>query len=125
MTLRDELNSLMTIGRVVHVHADGTVTGAPGIHAPECYCAVLADGSVTDAAERDMMSEAQSEGWTIESGWTGQYGYRGALMHPSEFIGGCLADHILETPGYWVALVPSFSDDSDDAWVLAYRETGA
>jgi hypothetical protein len=46
-----------------------------------------------------------SAGWTLLSGFTGQDGYNGPVMHASEYVGGGLERHIRETPGYYVVLI--------------------
>jgi len=48
------------------------------------------------------------------TGYTGQYGYHGAVMHASEYIGGGLADDILSTPGTYVVVVVNVEDDEAD-----------
>lgn len=93
---RDNLNSVMEFDHVIRVHADGTVTDAAE-YAPE-----LCDGALP----------ADSP-WSLMTGYTGQYGYRGPIMHPSEFIGGGMADDILSTPGLYVALINYTSDPAD------------
>ena len=86
----EELSSLMDFDHVIEVHDDGTVTdAAPGIYAPELHGEEFT--GFTD--------------WRLLSGYTGQYGYNGPVMHPSEFVGGRLAQDILTTPGLYVALV--------------------
>jgi hypothetical protein len=42
-------------------------------------------------------------------------------MHPSEYVGGGLEDHIRETPGTYVAIVVRCSDGEDAGWAVAYR----
>jgi hypothetical protein len=46
-----------------------------------------------------------SAGWTLLSGFTGQDGYNGPVMHAPEYVGGGLERHIRETPGYYVVLI--------------------
>jgi hypothetical protein len=89
------LNDMMEFDHVVEVLEDGTVNETPGIF-------IYAELNVNPAGEDEFSLE---EGWELLQGFTGQYGYRGPVMHPSEFIGGGLERHILETPGYYVALV--------------------
>lgn len=101
----DNLNSVMEFDHVIRVHADGTVTDEPNVHAPELY-----DG------------ELGGTGWTLLNGYSGQYNYAGPIMHNSEYIGGGLARDILAQPGVYVALVNgTLSDDEDDAegWAVA------
>jgi hypothetical protein len=105
------LNDKMEFDHVVRVHPDGTVTDGPtGVYAPE----------VTD-------DEVMGDGWTLLRGYTGQHGYSGPTMHPSEYIGGGLERDILARPGLYVAVVsttsdPEFADDPDAGWCVAFRE---
>lgn len=104
---RDTLNDVMQFDHVIRVRDDGTVENVADVYAPELY-----DG------------ELLSEDWTLLTGYTGQYGYRGPIMHNSEFIGGRLADDILSTPGVYVALVnePSDGDEDPEGWAVARRD---
>lgn len=130
---------MMEIDHVVRVHLDGTVTDndTQGVYAPEVSCEYsgpFADAQISDAQERDMIDFVKRDtGWALLTGWSRGGGL--AIMHPSEFIGGQLADHVRETPGYWVAVSvelhpgeddPEYKDgngESDTAgWALAYRE---
>lgn len=109
------LNKIMEFEHVIMVHEDETVsTQVTGLWAPEVTMDVDSDGQAT--------SEPETEGpWSLLTGWTGQCGYNGAHMRSSEFVGGHLARHILETPGFWVAVTVSPSDGSEpDGWALAH-----
>jgi len=125
----DTLNSIMEFYHVIQVNPDGTVNEhpEPHVYAPELLMSVADDecGSILDEHETDYIAQAERQGWSLERGWTGQYGYRGVVMHASEYIGGSLAEHILNTPGLWVAITVETDDDNEDAagWALAYRET--
>lgn len=48
-------------------------------------------------------------GWEAVSGYTGQHGYRGALMHPSEYFGGHLAFDTMMRPGLYGMVEPYFT----------------
>ncbi len=105
-----KLNEIMEFDHVVRVHADGSVTSEPDVWAPEC--------------DDDELSQRSGDKWTLMTGWTGQYGYDGPCMHPSEFIGGGMKDYILATPGLYVAIVVTTSDEEyeDDnviGWAVA------
>lgn len=78
---------------VFTVMSGGTVTDGPsGIHAPDSH-----DG------------ELSGDGWEYWStGRSGQYGYRGPIMHASEYIGGRIERDILSTPGIY-AVVADYS----------------
>ena len=129
MRIRPEhLNAHMEFDHVIQVFENGSVVDdVAAVWAPEVY-----DNSPEGGPEDIAVS---GEGWTLERGWTGQYSYSGPVMHDSEFIGGDLAEHILSTPGYWVAVVvsgPGCDDENcsgscdngcDDSygWVVLHR----
>jgi hypothetical protein len=117
------LSAIMDFDHVIEVHEDGTISHPRGVYSPECYVDADADGQV--AGEPDVAP------WTLLSGYTGQYGYNGPIMHSSEVIGGRMVDDILARPGYYVALVVEVMphDDEEDpepaGWAIAYREVGS
>jgi hypothetical protein len=94
---KDTLSDVMEFDHVVEVHPDGTVTDGPA----DMYAPSLHDGELDDAR------------WSMLNGYSGQYGYSGPVMHPSEFIGGGLAADILSTPGFYVSVV-AYCDPVDD-----------
>lgn len=96
-----ELSDLMEFGRLIYTLNGEAVAldeGVVNIATPEeiQYVDLDADGGAPDPIAPD--------GWEYLTGFTGQYSYNGNTMHPSEFIGGRLADHILSNPGYYVAV---------------------
>jgi hypothetical protein len=100
--------------RVTHEGGDVLVTTLPGEHAPE---------SLPDDDDAELIREARAYGWEPVSGFSGQYAYRGPIMHASERIGGGLARHILATPGdYAVATVDDLDTGEPSGWVVLYRE---
>lgn len=99
------LNDVMEFDHVIRVHEDGSISEPSDVFAPE-----MNDGEVYD-------------GWELLTGFTGQYGYSGPMMHASEFVGGGLERHIRETPGLYVALVDYSGEDEPDGWAVAYRES--
>lgn len=117
------LNSLMGIDHVIRVHPGGEISEPQGIYGPE----LMLDDEIGDGS------------WRLVTGWSGQYRYHGPTMHDSEYIGGALAQHILNTPGYWVAVSSAYTcDDGEhkpdgecpwcedgyvwEGWGLAFRE---
>jgi len=108
---RDNLNSVMEFDHVVYSDGKGNVTWSPNVVAPEVYW---------DTGTHHM--DTGGVPWSLMSGYTGQYGYNGPVMHTSEFIGGTMADDILSEPGYYVALVVEDMDDPDNpaGWVVAH-----
>jgi hypothetical protein len=102
----DNLNEVMDFYHVIRVAADGTVTEPEGTpYFDEAVRSVLVNADTWEWEDEINLPE----GWTLLSGFTGQYSYNGPVMHVSEYIGGGLARYILETPGDYVAL-PMESD---------------
>jgi len=106
--MTQSLNDRMEFDHVIQVHADGRITDSPH-YAP------------------DVVGETVDKPWELLSGYTGQYGYNGSTMHPSEFVGGRMERDILERPGHYV--VTDVRDDNGDlpddgpiGWAVAYRE---
>lgn len=111
---RYALDRVMEFDHVIRVHENGEVTDdVAAVWAPEVY-----DNS-EDGGPEDV--HVSPDAWRLLSGFTGQWGYGGPVMHPSEFIGGALAEHILETPGYWVAVIVKDAD-GDIGWAVAHRD---
>lgn len=94
----DNLNDILEFDHVVEVSENHDVTSVSNLYAP----------SIID-------SEIDSDDWEFFSnGYTGQHGYNGPIMHDSEYIGGMLAEDILNEPGIYVAVVSAYIDDSED-----------
>ena len=126
----DTLSEVMEFDHIIYSHGDGTISDVNpyvSLWGPYVYTCEQEDGSWT---------EADVEGpWTLLTGFTGQHAYSGPQMHASEYIGGGLARHILETPGFYAATVvhPTplddgywYDEDGDnepDTWAVAYTET--
>lgn len=119
-----ELNDRMDFDHVVRVDDDGILHDNEGSHAPELIMFVDEDGQALPDSDAELHRQAESAGWRLEHGWTGQYGYAGPVMHPSEYVGGALAEHIIATPGEWVVTaVETDGDDGEPAgWAIAFRE---
>ena len=108
------LNELMEFDHPVYVSADGTVTDPPcPLYAPE-----LCDGG----NDSELQAQASAAGWAgLLTGYTGQCGYNGPVMHPSEYVGGGMERDILANPGWYV--VTAVVDDKDYepyGWAVAY-----
>lgn len=107
----------------IEVHEDGTVTRADE-YAPEIVMEVDEDGQHIHADDSDLHEQAEHAGWELLTGWTGQSGYRGPVMHASEYLGGRMAEYILETPGIYTAVVVETDDPEDDdaaGWAIARK----
>ena len=117
----DTLNEAMEFDSVIYSHGDGTISDAYSMRGPYVHIAEQEDG--------EWVEETLGEPWELLSGLSGQYGYSGPHMHASEYIGGGLARHILETAGFYVVTVvtPMPFDECEEAdfdeWVIAYTET--
>jgi hypothetical protein len=89
----ETLNSAVEFDSPFRVNDDGTISDAYGEHyAPDVYLSESTD------------IEIESDDWEALTGYTGQYGYNGAVMHPSEYLGGGLARDVLDTPGVYVVV---------------------
>lgn len=108
----------------IEVHEDGTVTRSDEYAPESLYMEVDPDGNGVNADDSDLHGQAEHAGWELLIGWTGQSGYRGPVMHASEYIGGRLAEYILETPGIYAVLVVEASPDMDEepaGWAIARK----
>ena len=109
MTTPEELAELLEFGRVIYVDDSGHA--APANMSP--YVPYVEDHSSHDVT-LDGVPYRDAPTWSPLVGYTGQYGYRGAVMHSSEYIGGALALDILSTPGLYVSVIVMAQSDSDD-----------
>lgn len=91
-------------------------------HAPDITLETDDDGQLFPGFDADVLNQAKHAGWDVLEGYTGQYGYRGAVMHPSEYIGGDLARDILAHSGVYVVTVVNCLGGDDDpepaGWVV-------
>jgi hypothetical protein len=126
----ETLNSVMEFGHLIQVHDDGTVTEPWLLITPETvYQQLDSDGQCIDNEVQNL-----PDGWSLMNGYSGQYGYSGPVMHTSESIGGRMADDILSTPGFYVAVVvdglpaytgPECDDDLETpniGWAVARKD---
>ena len=96
------------------INVDGTVTEHEGY-----------DLEYLDYLDADMVDtpNALIEGWEPIRGITGQYGYNGAVMHPSEYIGAGLCKSMAEDGGMFYAEYVQSTNDDDNlvGWCLLKR----
>lgn len=122
----DWLNSMLEFDHVIRVNPDLTIDDhpTPHIYAPESVIGTDDNGQISDADEKVWLNYLASQGWEALDGWSSQYGYSGPIMHPSEYIGGYLAEYILDHPGLYVVTSVETMDDSEEAagWVVLFRE---
>lgn len=94
------LSEWMEFDHPIRVLPDGTVTDddMDNIHAPELMDEVI-----------------YSDEWEFFStGYTGQHGYKGPILHNSEQIGGGLERDILASPGVYVAVVAAWTPEGNE-----------
>lgn len=122
------LNEIMEFDHIVTVNEDGTVTDSDRNDYFDLRVYKGDDDQWHDSLELP-------EGWSLMNGYSGQYGYSGPIMHPSEYIGGGMERDILEAPGHYVALTVEadcgYTEEfcTEDAgcdcfpagWAVAYR----
>lgn len=108
----------------IEVHEDGTVTRSSE-YTPEVMIDTDEDGQIHAEHEDDMEEYVRQQGWEMLRGYTSQYGYRGPIMHTSEYIGGDLARDILSTPGIYTAaeVTTTGEDDQLTGWVVLKKIT--
>lgn len=84
-----------------HLSREGVVTSA--LYAPDVF----------HDDETDVV--VCSTKWEALTGYTGQYGYSGAVMHPSEHMSNRMVRDMLEDPGiYAVTVVECLPTDEDE-----------
>lgn len=111
--LADTLDDILSFDSPpVRVNSDGTLTEVRDVYSPESFAADGADD------ETDILTPARLAGWEVLTGYSGQHGYNGPVMHPSEFIGEGLARAILSTPGVYA--VASVDDVEDDGYPIGW-----
>lgn len=114
------LNSRVDFDCPFQVTATGEVVDNSDAFAPDALHDAWHDMLIDGAPYR------KNGTWEALVGYTGQHGYIGPVMHPSEFIGGRLEADILQTPGVYV-VVSVETDDPDNpvGWaVLRHRNLG-
>lgn len=116
----DQLNGLVEFDSPFEVTADGeVVTPLSGVYAPSVYQYSDEDGQSVGDPEID------GEGWDFVDGYSGQSGYSGPVMHPSEYLGGGMARDVLAEPGIYAVTEVVDPEDEDPGdpigWVLVKR----
>lgn len=100
----------------------------------DCPFAVNSDGTVAEItsyfvpsvwSDDDNDIVIDSSDWSALSGYTGQHGYNGAVMHSSEYFGGKLYEDVMTTPGtYAIVEVRDLEDDDAPAgWCVLRRNS--
>jgi len=118
MTTASDLNLIAEFDLAFRVDEEGNVTCADGIYSPDVYVVTDEEGQIIGDAH------ISGEGWTFVNGYSGQDSYAGPIMHPSEFLGGKMAQDVLDSPGVYVVVGVIDPDDTEDliGWVLLERK---
>lgn len=74
--------------------------------------------SVYNDSETDVYVESSQ--WKALTGYTGQHGYNGAVLHPSEYFGGDLLKDVSEDIGGEYALTVVYDLDDDDSDIIGW-----
>ena len=103
-----------TVFRII----DGEMVPCDNVWAPSVY-----------HDDDDDVSIDGHDGWQCFTGLTGQYGYSGAVMHSSEYVGCCIAKYLAEyaseaTDVVFALVVVNDLDDMEypAGWAITYRE---
>jgi hypothetical protein len=125
--MKSTLEDLMVFGHIVQSDGNGNVEDTDDAeYGPEVLYVELDDDG--QMSEEPRPSEIGYGDWVLLSGFTGQYGYHGAVMHDSEYVGGNLERHIRDTAGLFVAVLVDgeLSEDSGESvpvgWAVAFKE---
>lgn len=94
----ENLNAVMEFGHVIEVKPDGDVVDGPNLYTDELVWQDVDEGGSA------VGEPTVDKNWELLTGYSGQHGYSGPCMHPSEFIDGKMARDILASPGVYVAL---------------------
>ncbi len=103
------------------INADGNITEARDEYSPE----------VSHDPGNDVCVES---GWDVLTGFTGQYGYNGAVMHPSEQWGDWAVNALREQASdsdvvFCIVEVRDedggFPDGDPIGWAVAYKSLAA
>lgn len=118
-----KIDAQTDMGATFSISKTGNVTDSSG-YAPDVT--VYDDGTIEGA-----------DGWEPVTGFTGQYGYNGPVMHPSEIMSNSsMEEFVRENPGTYALVVPyngdsPSEDDEDydesedpfiDGWMLLKKE---
>jgi len=121
---------------VYGIDREGNILAPDGEYAPDVTHDpdgdVLIDGGPTKSASNNSFDV--NSGWDVLTGHTGQYGYRGAVMHPSELWGAWAIDHLTTIADsdlieYVLFAVVEVRDEDGDypegdpiGWAVIYKE---
>jgi hypothetical protein len=112
------LNSLVEFDCPFRVNHDGTLSHRLNIYAPE----MIMGNEIEDEDRRKYLYPFPNHPqWELISGFSGQDHYAGPVMHNSEYLGGYMAEYVLNTPGVYVLTAVYWEEEGPEAegWVLA------
>jgi hypothetical protein len=94
----ETLSDALEFDSPFRVYEGGKIGDGDGIYAPEL-----------------MDDELIGDGWVFLSGYSGQDGYSGPIMHSSEYLGGQMAQDVLDEPGLYCMVPAYYTNDEDPA----------
>lgn len=115
----ETLNNAVDFDAPFRVSEGGFISREDGLYAPEMFL-------------NEEFSE-QGDKWELISGFSGQDSYAGPIMHSSEYLGGAMAQYVLDNPGVYVLMAAQWEDEETpysetdgyytEGWILArYKE---
>lgn len=109
----DTLNSSVEFECPFLVVGPNTIEPRPDAISPEVTIETDADGQYIGDPET-------WDGWEFVTGYSGQYRYSGPCMHSSEYLGGRMAQDVLDDVGavYVVCAVYPLDGSEPESWVL-------
>jgi hypothetical protein len=108
-TLAENINAV-EFDHPFAIYNGQVIEDIPGVYVPSVYN--------SDEADIDI----DSAYWVaLSDGWTGQYGYNGPVMHPSEYIGEFIANRLEEIAEDYKAFgITEVMDDTDADNVIGW-----
>lgn len=97
--------------------ATGEVRDAEGYYASDVYAPDVYAPDVYDAHDTPFDVTVVGDWESVTYGLSGQYAYRGCIMHPAEFIGTKIARHLMK--------MVELHDDTDQVFAVVTVEGGA
>lgn len=107
----ETLNGLVEFDCPFRSFGDGTISNVTGIYAPD----TLYGNEIEDKDRTKYVYPFPGySDWELISGFRGQDSYSGPVMHNSEYLGGGMAEYVLENAGVYVLMAVSWPPENDE-----------